>query len=286
MEAARSVAEVLRWAWIAAACTSTAIGCGSGPETFECSGAVVERDVRPLPLADLPDLRVSVHYSAVHGARLIANGRALGFQVGFGQRVGNLTQVSGPLSDHGDRYCPLPDPSFKVTLDGTEPFMISPGDWACLGVPGAGCGYTRAEIADPDVVPDAQLVLEDRSQTISVPLGDALLERSVMLVGGTDWTFRPRQVVTVRWSPASDLAAGVAPEVSFDENCTEADCTSPFRAFTVDQVVQRGDDTFELTLPDVSNTGMLVFELGSASDRGVYALSKQHAVYHTAKIAP
>jgi hypothetical protein len=267
-------------------CVALGAGCSSSPETFYCAGYDHPYNLRAVGLADLPDLRPEVQYfgsnapgAKRHDVRVIAY---YGERVAIGGRPG----LVAPLGAGSSRYCAEADPSIIATFNGVELSTEQTGDWACPGPVGGLCSVPRFALDDAAVAPDADLVLEDGSRSISIGLGDILLDRTATLVGGGDWTFRPGQTVTVRWSPATDFTTLPDTAVSFNEACDG--CDHPREVFRTTDLT-RTEDMLAFTVPEesVTATGNLAISLSTIGvEHRLYTLTMSQRFIREAMIAP
>jgi len=264
-------------------CVVPGVGCSSSVEAFDCAGIDYHRDVRVVELADLPDVRLDVQYSASNsfGARK----SRLEVIVYYGEQVtiGGRSGLAAPLHA-GNAYCAGVDDGITATLNGVELSNEQPGDWVCIGPAGAVCAVPRFAIDNPSVAPDAELVLEDRSRSITIALGNLLLDRTATPVGGGDWSFHPNQTVTVRWSPATDFITLPMGGVTFYEACP--DCDLGREVFSTPDLT-RTQDTLAFTLPDRSVNGKLAIGLSAFKvEHRAYRITMSQTFVHDATIGP
>jgi len=193
---------------------------------------------RPVLLADLPGLQIGVSYMFDVFEQL----RQFTIGVAYDRR--------------GLTYCPQLDASTFAQLAGIPVPIVEAGrfipqlddEYRCV------TPWLSLELA-PDVrPPDAQLSFGDASLSLTYPFGDILLERTLQPTGAAGWTFAPGQTVALAWSPAADLAALLAAELSF--------FTADHRlAFELDEVLPRSPDTISFVPPDVAFQGTLYVQL-------------------------
>jgi hypothetical protein len=101
--------------------------------------------------------------------------------------------------------CAVLGPDFEGRVGGTPMEVVDRGG-AIEGDLLGDCDAPSLRLQNPPAVSPASLAVIDRSRVLSCALGDALLPRSIELVPEGPWELLPGQEVTVRWSPASDLA--------------------------------------------------------------------------------
>lgn len=75
----------------------------------------------------------------------------------------------------------------------------------CMPAPST-CDMPWLGFGDLPPPPGAPLTIEDASRIVRCELGDALVPRTVTRVPAGSWDASPGEAVTIRWSPAADLA--------------------------------------------------------------------------------
>jgi hypothetical protein len=131
--------------------------------------------------------------------------------------------------------CPIGAPSLHATFNGAPLSLAERGGSDVLDRVGLSC-FEPAFLGQMPAQSPGRFVVADDSLTISGEVGDALLPRAMALVPDGPWTFARGQTVTVRWTPASDLAAAV-PKVKLGGQIL---ATTP----------ASGPDLITFTLPD------------------------------------
>jgi hypothetical protein len=131
----------------------------------------------PRPLAELPDPQVIVH--------------------GGPERL-NVRVSAQAAEVHED--CWRLDDSFEARVGDRAVAIVSPGT-----SDDGFCSDPQLELLAPDPTPDATLVIEDDSKSISVPLGHMLVLRTAELEPAGPWSLSPGQSVSARVVPADDL---------------------------------------------------------------------------------
>jgi hypothetical protein len=254
-------------------------GCADpGPPAKECEGGQYVPYVRPVSLAKLPDLKPIVSYDVTFEENAQSTST---LKAAFHYGSSSYRDAVDSFTDDDIRYCPQLDPSFTARVGSFEVPGASSGGWGCYAGAGATCFEPTVSLPDPLIEPDAELMLADRSRSITIPVGELSGERRVTPIENPDWSFRVGQAITLQWSPASDLAAGVYPRVDF--RC--ADCPGDRASFGISDFTL-GLDTLGFTLPDFAGTGTMTVSLGhDAVDHGGYSLSVHRAVTHHAVIS-
>jgi len=201
----------------------------------------------PTSLADFPGLQPSVlMYSSGDAGSVHTQ-----VQVGLAYQAGQFRD--------GVDECADVDDSFRATLNGAAMTVHPPGydhDAALCSGP----------MVDITVTPElrasvSQIELADDSKTIVIDLGDALVERTVTRVGGTQWSFHVGDQVTVQWAPASDVGT-FAPLISYTAP------TSDFAAWRIDRgSITASGDQLTFTIPAGGPpTGTLEFDMYPSPD--------------------
>lgn len=92
--------------------------------------------------------------------------------------------------------------------------------------------------APADAPASSTLVLEDPTDRVEIPLGDALQHRSVTRIPDLPWTVSPGDKVTVAWSHPHDLVAQIVvfPDDSRDSFESRADLATGQLEFTIGQL--------------------------------------------------
>ena len=144
------------------------------------------------PLAEIPDLELELR-----------------------RGTGSTTLIELTFDPEQLEGCVIASPSLGGSINGA-PLAIGVRGRSDRSLDGywLGCDEPRLGTLVP-VQPPGHFVVADDSLTITGEVGDALLPRAMTPVPDGPWTFAPGQTVTVRWTPASDLAAA-APVVHLD----------------------------------------------------------------------
>jgi hypothetical protein len=246
----------------------------------KCEGLSYTPNVRTVLLSQFPDTPVAVELQL---GSLVADyadreGRSMTVTIRYTD-----TEFQGapvPLHDGMDAYCPELDSSFAVTFDGNRVGGQVHGGWACrLG--GAVCAYpgVTVPISIDDHTPDSVLTVSDRSRSITIPLGDVLLERSIAPVGQVDWTFHAKQQATFTWSPNADLATAMGvPRAGF--YLLPGNYVSDGLAVSTATA-----DSIVVTMPDTS-AGTLGISLTSSEINGDAVVTTSQVAFHDVSIVP
>lgn len=223
----------------------------------------------PMRLAELPELDIRIGYE--HSPS--ADAPVLWIRIDY--------------EDEGLLVCPQLHASFAARLAAvdvpiTERGSLRPmtGDYRCWKP------VLELTISSELRTPNPQLVLGDDSFSLTIPLGDLLLPRSAVPAGSTGWSFRAGQVVTLEWSPATDLAVLPTTRATFRTTPSGAP------AFELQEQITRQLTTLSFTVPEVIGQGTLVLELlddryraGSCGDHCRFDRVSQR-VSHEATIVP
>lgn len=215
-------------------------GCGSDglddTVPYACGGHEIQTRLVDRMLGELDELAPGVDVLAGVGSSLVTVGLAYSMPLNRGIQ---------PLHD-GDAFdCVQLGDTVHATVAGVSASLGQPSGWICLGPGGAACSLPVLSLSiGASVHPaDAAIELTDTDFTQSIPLGDALALRTVTRDGGADLGFPAGQPITLRWSPASDLARFGAPSIHGESNAA----TGTFD-LTPDTVTVAGD-TFTFTPP-------------------------------------
>ena len=261
---------------VASGCTDTS----DAPGEVDCGGIAYRPHVRTRQLAELPNVKADIELQMNNIDRdpIRARMRTLRAKVHFGEAISAFFL---PLHDDDDDidFCPELA-STRGAVGGVDVPRTSSGGWVCRGVGGPLCLAPRFELELPaDLHPsDAALALSDPSSTLTVPLGDALVERTATPVGISDWTFHANQALTFTWSPASDLAK--LPDTLVALQAMVGD------SFALTSGFIRGADTIGFTLPDYNNHGTFGIRLRGLVQQPSFQISISQVVVHDATIVP
>ena len=248
--------------WMLALTLAACGGDDGGPPTEEgCEGTPYRPWVETVSFADLPLLRPDVQTLLIPDVSLTML---------FGDRF--FAGKPAPLSNGEHAYCPVLEDEFTATLDGTAG-SISRGGWTCAGPSGMACAAPRVEFDNAVRTPDAQIVLTDSKQSLTLPLGDALVQRTMERLDQPDWTLQVGQPVSIRWSPAPDLA-----DLRVKVGYTLANVT-PSAGWGIDAAaITITGDTINFTVPDDDRMGPGTL---TVSVEGIRALAT-----HTIQLSP
>lgn len=136
------------------------------------------------PLAEIPDLELVLR-----------------------RGTGSTTEIELTFDPEQLEGCVIASPSLSGSISGA-PLRIGVRGRSDRALDGywLGCDEPLLGTSIP-VQPPGYFVVADDSLTITGEVGDALLPRAMTPVPDGPWTFAPGQTVSVRWTPASDLAA-------------------------------------------------------------------------------
>jgi hypothetical protein len=186
-----------------------------------------------------------------------------------------------PFADGDHSACPVLDDDVTASIEALTAMPGEAGGWQCHAdtVICARTTLTMA-ISAGSRDPDATVNVIDRTGTRSIPLGDALVERTLAPVGVADWTFHANQKVTFRWTPASDLAVLTDVLVAY---LRRPDGTSiPIAGCTVS-----GPGTIACKIPaGDTGDGMFAIDLTGHVDQPAAQFQIHRVVQHAGKIVP
>lgn len=221
--------------WMLALTLAACGGDDGGPPTEEgCEGTPYRPWVETVSFTELPALRPAVQTPLLPDVSLAMT---FGVQFIMGKPV--------PLHTDGHAYCPVLEDEFTATLGGTAG-TVSRGGWTCAGPSGMVCATPRVEFDNASRTADAQIVLTDSKQTLTLPLGDALVPRTMERLDQPDWTLQVGQPVSIRWTPGTDLADL---RVNVGYQLPNAGWAIDAAAITIT------DDTINFTVPDDDRMG-------------------------------
>lgn len=138
--------------------------------------------------------------------------------------VGELTLYMGsftawgdlrPANTDADRLCPVLGTDFHARV-GKLPLSTFPGGASeycnapenmnpCVDEPTLVCDAPFLDWSWPPPVPNAQLVIADRSRAITCELGDAFATRTMKRVDAGGWVVRAGERITLQMSMPDDL---------------------------------------------------------------------------------
>jgi len=101
--------------------------------------------------------------------------------------------------------CVTLDDGFEATLDGAAMAITSRGGSGGSLYSSEPCYPPTIELVAPPAADRAVIAISYPRHTIAIELGDLLVARSAQPVPDGPFVFEAGQVITLRWSPASDL---------------------------------------------------------------------------------
>jgi hypothetical protein len=244
------------------------VGCESEPALETCAGLDYVPNVQSRPLSLFPMLSPSVDVSMGNLQSVTPDrrgtvelGLAWGTEAAHGLRI--------PLRDGDEASCPVLATSFSARIGGLGPAEIFEGGWGCIPVGGPACAVPKLVFSIPPDLHDApvDLVFGDSSLSQTVPLGDALVERSATPASGT-WAFSRGQAISLDWIPASDLTRLAVTKIEFYTGTTYQ--------FGIESAITRTADSIDFQLPDRTFTGTITISLSGSID----GVSLSQAVSH------
>lgn len=251
-----------------------AVGCVSEPAEPEHVDLAMQLD-------SLPGLALALN---AYRGDAYWNPRGQTFGARLDYHVSDLLDVDG-----GTAGCAQLDESFTATLGGIALPIRERGHWSPLEgyrciEPSIGLGPIPDELRRPGV----QLVLADASRTITAELGDLFVLRTAEPIGAPDWRFHPGEVVTLTWSPSTDLASAHPVVRLLGPRSLWQDLNHD--VFEISDVT-RGSDTISFTLPSITADGPMIVEFSSGGrlDCGGVECSlssSQRVVHDDVVIAP
>lgn len=166
---------------------------------------------REFQLSNLPGALVAVVVS--ENDEFPARGASLHVRIGY--------RGASPqgLGEGTERYCPRLA-GLALGFDGRPFDFPGKGGWLAPspGIKEYMCVQPSALLDFPGPVRKSgiDLVISDPSVALTVPLGDSLLARSASLQNPPASAYRQGDIITVQWSPATDVASQL-PTVAFED---------------------------------------------------------------------
>ncbi len=164
--------------------------------------------------------------------------------------LGSFTMWGDLRPARTDADCPVLGTDFHARV-GKQPLSAFPGGTSeychqpenmnpCLDEPVLRCDVPFVSWAWPPPIPNAQLVIADRSRAITCDLGDAFAARTMTRVDAESWVMTPGERVTLRLSMPADLV-----HLSLETYFAPAGQALLFVPHLID------DDTVTFTLPSL-----------------------------------
>jgi hypothetical protein len=264
-------------------CLVTLCACADDappPPQAECAGEHYTPNVRPILLSQFPDRPFAIHVAlgSLETSYTHRQDRQIEIVFEYTDSLFSLNPV--PLHDGDISYCPEFDSSFSASMDGIEVWSTA-GGWSCSGPGGAVCTFPHVTlpISSDDHTPNAVLTISDRSRTISVALGDSLLERTAA-AGQPDLTLHANAQAMFAWSPSVDLDLYTGtPSGAFFIEAGDA------HGLQIDNVTRTADGLVA-TLPDRVGAGTIGLELNRTEDYPMYSVTTSQVAFHDVSIVP
>jgi hypothetical protein len=245
------------------------VGCGEDPPAAsECGGISYVPWVRETSFDQFPGLRPSIRVISNPDTTTVTG------QLFFSMRLFDLSQ---PIWDDGVSYCPQQDANVTATV-GMSSAHLTETRWACTPMrDGALCRVPEFTLVlAQDYRPtEAELVLADDSTSLTYSLGDALVERTISLVGQSAWTFTANQPFSIAWSPATQMG-GLRAVFVAAAGGTEY----------VGSASRNTDGTIAITIPDATGDGTLAVTMTTPLPYADYTLTLTNTAAHAATFVP
>lgn len=244
-------------------------GCGEhAPAANECGGMSYVPWVRETGFDQFPGLRPSIRVTTEPGKTMVSG------QLFFSMQLFGL---SVPIRDDDTHYCPQQDADVTAAV-GMFSTFLTVTSWSCTPMrDGALCRVPEfALVLAQDYRPtEAALVLADDSTSLTYSLGDALVERTISLVGQSEWTFTANQPFSIAWSPATQMGGLRAVFVAAAGGTEHVGSAS-----------RNSDGTIAITIPDATGDGTLAVTMTTPLPYADYTLTLTSTAAHAATFVP